>query len=385
MNIYLDYAATTPVDESVFEYMKPYLTERFGNPSSVHYHGKNPKVIVEEAREEIAFFLGVKPKEIFFTGCGTESNNTAIKGLAFANLGERKNHIITDSIEHPAVLETVQYLGKFGFYITVIKPDKFGFVSPDVIDTYIADNTLLVSVMHANNELGTLNDIKSISEICRRKKVYFHSDTVQSVGKTELNLKDSGVHFASLSAHKIYGPKGVGVLYISEEVEVDKIDKLIHGGSQERNMRGGTENVAGIAGLRKAVSILKSDMNSDIENSRILKEHFIKNLTSHYGENVIINSPSVNSLDNIINISFNPYSLSVPEGMLPLMLDLRGISVSGGSACSSGSLKPSKVLTEIIKDERTVLSSIRISTGRYSKIEDMDALLSALKDIVKKI
>lgn len=383
VKVYLDNAASTPVDSRVSEAMAPFVNNFYGNPSSIHSFGKQLKVVLEEAREIASAFIGCKPKEIFFTSGGTEANNSAIKGLTFAcfdNLSS-KNHIITNSIEHPAVTDTVNYMQKFGFEITVIKPEKNGRVDPELIKKALKPSTLLVTMMHANNELGTINDIEKTGEICRENGVWFHSDTVQSIGKTELNVKNAGLHFATCSAHKIYGPKGTGFLYVSEET---KIDKYIHGGGQERNMRGGTENIAGIAGLMTAILILKNEMSADIRNYKSINKYLSGKLLEVYGSNVIFNSPADRCLDNILNISFNHEKLNVAEGMLPLQLDIKGVSVSGGSACASGSLKPSSVLLETGINTKTALSSIRVSSGRHTTKDEIDYFIKSVSEIVTK-
>lgn len=379
MNVYFDNAASTKLDSRVLEAMMPYFTDYHGNPSSIHKEGKLLKVLVEEARDLIASFLGVKPKEVFFTSGGTEANNSAIKGLAFTNREKSKNHIITSSVEHPAVIDSFLYLKNFGYRVSFAAPDKSGIIHPDEIERLITPETLLVSIMHANNELGSVNDVKAIGEICRNKGVRFHSDTVQSVGKTEVKPKELGLDFMTMSAHKFYGPKGVGILFKDENV---RIDKYMHGGGQERDMRGGTENVPGIAGLSKAVEILDSSMNDDIEHYKRLNASVRKELIAAFGGDVIFNSDEKNFLPNILNVTFNPDRLKVPAGLLPVKLDLSGISVSGGSACSSGSLKPSRVLLETGMDERLALSSIRISAGRFNKDEDVNRLIDALKKIL---
>jgi cysteine desulfurase len=379
-SIYLDNAASTSVDVRVFEAMVPYMMNTYGNPSSVHQQGKRLKVLVEDARDFIAEFLGTKPKEIFFTSGGTEANNFAVKGLAFANMNSAKNHIISSTIEHPAVFDAVKYLEKFGFVNDFIKPDNKGFTNAYSVRERITDKTLLVSVMHANNELGSVNDIKAISELCKSKNIRFHSDTVQSVGKIVFSPKEHGLDFMTVSAHKIYGPKGTGLLFVDENV---KIDKYIHGGGQERDMRGGTENAAGIAGLMKSFELLKSEIYDDIRHYKKLKEYCHKGLKKYFGENVIFNSEGDNFLPNIINVTFNHNALNVPLGLIPLMLDLKHIAVSGGSACSSGSLSPSKVLLEIGMDEETAQSSIRISVGKFNTTDDLDKLISALTEILK--
>lgn len=379
MNIYFDNAASTRTDPEVVSAMMPYLTDLYGNPSSVHKEGKYLKVLVEEARENIAAFLGVKPKEIYFTSGGTEANNFAIKGLAFSNEDKTKNHLITSTIEHPAVLDTFMYLKKFGYRVSLVAPGRNGIINPAEIEKLMTPETLLVSIMHANNELGSLNDVSAVSDLCKSHDVYFHSDTVQSVGKTEVKPKELGLDFMTLSAHKIYGPKGVGILYKDENA---RIDKYIHGGGQERDMRGGTENVASIAGMSKAVEILSHSLLKDIEHYRHLGGMIKKGLADTFGGSVSFNTDENNSVPNIVNVTFNHEKLNVPEGLLPVKLDLKGISVSGGSACSSGSLKPSKVLLEIGMDERTAQSSVRISVGRFNTEDEVVKLISALKEVL---
>jgi cysteine desulfurase len=376
MTTYLDNAASTKTDGRVLDAMLPFLKENYGNPSSTHKQGKLLKVLIEDARDTIADFLGTKSKEIFFTSGGTESNNFALKGYAFAS-GD-KYHSITSSIEHPAVLETFNYLSKFGYDVDIIKPDSEGCINPLDIEVKIKGNTKLVSIMHSNNELGSVNDIKSISEICKPKGIFLHSDTVQSIGKIAVKPKELGMDFLTLSAHKIYGPKGIGILFIDENV---KIDKYIHGGSQERNMRGGTENTASIAGLKCAIEILKDSMEEDIRHYSVLKNILIAELENSFKNKYVLNGNQINSLQNILNVSFLPDKLNVSPGMLPILLDLKDLSVSGGSACSSGSLKPSNVLLELGIKESLASSSIRISFGRFNTNEDIYTLIKALKEI----
>ena len=379
MTTYLDNAASTKIDERVLDAMLPYLKENYGNPSSAHKQGKLLKVLIEDARESIAGFFGTKPKEIFFTSGGTESNNFAIKGCAFASGG--KFHGITSSIEHPAVLETYNYLCKFGFEADVVKPDSCGMISPSSIESKIKDSTKLVSVMHANNEIGNINDVKTISGICRSRGILFHSDTVQSIGKMSVKPKELGMDFLTLSAHKIYGPKGIGILFVDGNV---KIDKYVHGGSQERNMRGGTENAASIAGLKRAVEILKDSMEDDIEHCASLKNILIKELNGSFSGMYVINGNQECSLPNILNVSFLPSKLKFSSGMLPVLLDLKDVAVSGGSACSSGSLKPSGVLLEMGIEESIASSTTRVSFGRFNTVKDVDILIKSLKEIFGK-
>ena len=377
MSVYLDNAASTPLDERVLDAMLPFLKEHYGNPSSTHRQGKLLKVMIEDARESIAGFFGTKPKEIFFTSGGTESNNFSIKGFALSAGNGR--HFITSSVEHPAVLESFAYLNKHGYETDILKPDADGTISPERLEASLKNTTKLVSFMHANNETGSVNDIKKLSELCQKRGIAFHSDTVQSVGKLPVKPKELGMDFLTVSAHKIYGPKGTGILFIDENI---KIHKYFHGGGQERNMRGGTENAAGIAGLKKAIEILKYSIQEDINHYGILKNLFLKQLEQYFKDSYKINGSLNSSLANIVNVSFLPGKLKVSEGMLPVQLDLQNVSVSGGSACSSGSLKPSSVLLEMGIDEKTALSSIRVSFGRFNSENDVLELISALRKIL---
>ena len=386
--IYLDNAATTKIDDRVFDAMVPYLKHSFGNPSSVHTFGRETKVLLEDARDTIAEFIGAKPAEIYFTSGGTEANNFAVKGIAFNNLGSR-NHIITSPIEHHAVIDTLEYLKqRFGFEITYTPVNKYGEVDLDYLTNSITNKTFLISIMHSNNEIGVINDIAKISEIIGERKIALHTDSVQSIGKTRFNVNEINCTTATLSAHKIYGPKGIGALYIKKGTA---IDKSTHGGKQERDRRGGTENIPAIAGMKKAVEILKAQMDSDIEHYSKLKDYFISKFSSEFGEKIIINSKiSENSLPNIVNISFNPdltgFEKPVRSNIDPdtiiIRLDMKGIAVSSGSACTSGAVQPSHVLKAIGYDDNTAKSSLRVSFGRENKTEEIDYLIEALKEIV---
>jgi cysteine desulfurase len=377
--IYLDNAATTPVAPEVIDSMKTYLNIKFGNASSIHSFGKSAKVLLEDTRDLLADFIGVKPKEIFFTSGGTESNNMAIKGLAFKNLTTGRKHIISSAIEHSAVYETLIYLREnFGFEISFIKPDENGLLTPSKIEEKIKHETILICVMHSNNETGVINNIEPISSLAHKQGIPVHSDSVQSIGKTNFNVRDLNIDFAAISAHKFYGPKGIGALYVNENI---KIENLIHGGKQERNMRAGTENIPAIAGLKTAVEVLIKNYNDDISHYQKLKFHLINKLKNHFGNRISINTPEDSCLHNILNVSFNTGEFNFDPEMLVIMLDLRGIAVSAGSACTSGSLQPSRVLLELGKDEITSLSSLRISVGRYNTIEDIDIFINELKKI----
>lgn len=373
--IYFDAAASTPLDPRVLEAMLPYMNVKYGNPSSVHSFGKNLKVVLEECREKIALFLKCKPKELFFTSGGTENNNFAIKSLTFTNLYKLNKNIVTTTIEHPSVYETIMYLrDRFGIETKFIKPED-GIIPIEEVIKACDDNTLLVSVMHSNNETGNINDIN----LLRQKlpgSIYIHSDTTQSIGKVPIDLKNLGVDFATISGHKIYAPKGIGVLFINERV---KIDKYMHGGSQERNMRGGTENLPGIVGLTAAIEILSRELEKDIEHYQILKDYLIKRLCEL--NFVSINTKIDKSLPNIVNFSINPNKSSSTGEMLLIKFDLQGIAVSSGSACSSGSIKPSRVLIEMGLNELQAKSSLRVSFHRWNKKEEIDKFIKVLRDI----
>lgn len=379
-NIYLDNAATTQIDDRVLEAMLPFLKEDYGNASSVHMFGRKAKVLLEDARDEIAEFIGARSSELYFTSGGTESNNFAIKGVAFGNSGNKKQ-IISSAIEHSAVIDSLEYLkDRFGFEITYLSNNKFGEIDIEEIRDSIADNTLMLSVMHSNNELGVVNDIKAISELAHEKNILMHSDSVQSIGKTDFKVDKLGCDTATLSAHKIYGPKGIGALFIRKNTPADK---FIHGGKQERDRRGGTENIAAIAGFKKAVEILKSEMESDIKHYELLKNKLINNIKKKFSEKIIVNSKEEgNSLNNIVNISFVKDKVNVSPDNILIKLDLAGIAVSSGSACTSGSVQPSHVIKAIGYDDETAKSSIRISFGRFNKESDVDAFISTLKSII---
>jgi cysteine desulfurase len=375
--IYLDNAATTKIDDRVLEAMMPYLKDSFGNASSVHSIGRETKVLLEDARETIANFIGAKPAEIYFTSGGTEANNFALKGIAFNNLGSR-SHIISTPIEHSAVRDSLEYLKqRFGFEVTFIPVNKYGEADLDYLRDAITDKTFLVCVMHSNNELGVINDIAKISEIIGDGKITLHTDSVQSIGKTNFNVNKINCSTATLSAHKIYGPKGIGALYIRKGTSTDK---FIHGGKQERDRRGGTENIHAIAGFKKAIEILNGQMDSDIVHYKKLKDYFISKLNSEFGGKIIINSKaSENSLPNIVNVSFKG---NIDSDTIIIKLDMKGIAVSSGSACTSGAVQPSHVLKAIGYNDEAAKSSFRISFGRENKTEEIDYLMEALREIM---
>lgn len=375
--IYFDNASTTPVDPRVLDAMLPYLKEDFGNASSIHTFGKIAKVLLEDTRDLIASFINCKPKEIFFTSGGTEAINSFIKGAALNQIHKKK--IITSSIEHMAVLETMEYLkDRFSFEIILMQPDVNGVINPNRILELIDDETNLVSLMHANNETGVLNDIEAISENCRSKSVLMHSDTVQSFGKIKIDIKALNVDSASFSAHKVYAPKGAGFVYIRDGV---KADKFLHGGSQERSHRGGTENIPAIAGLKKAVEILMDEMDSDISHYKTLRSLLIEELKS-IREYIHINSPEENSIQNIFSFSFDKNKIKFDSETLLMKLDIKGIAVSGGSACTSGSHQPSHVMLALGHDKDTALSTIRVSFGRFNTPDEVREFSKQLKNSV---
>lgn len=384
--IYLDNAASTPLDERVLEAMLPYLKTYFGNASSVHKSGRDAKVLLEDARDIIAEFIGAKSSEIYFTSGGTEANNFAIKGIAFHELGftpdgedKRRYNIITTPIEHSAVLDSLEYLKtRFGFDITYLDVNRYGEIDMASLNEIITDDTLLICAMHSNNELGVINNISGISGAARKKNVLVHTDSVQSLGKVNFNVNELYCNTAAISAHKIYGPKGIGALFIRKDTPVDK---FIHGGKQERDRRGGTENIAAIAGFKKAVELLKKEMDSDIEKYKHMKRKLIYLLKDNFGDEVIINSlEDDRALPNIVNVSFK--SKNADADTMLIKLDIKGIAVSSGSACTSGAVQPSHVLKAIGYDDDLARSSLRISFGRFNSEGDVDKIIEAFKDIL---
>ena len=334
--IYFDHAATTPVKQEVVNEMLPYFSTNFGNASSIYSIGRRSKKAIDLARTRVAKAINCNEKEIYFTSCGSESDNLAIKGVAYANK-EKGNHIITSKIEHPAVLRTCESLEGDGFEVTYLNVDENGFIDLEELKNSIKPETILISIMFANNEIGTIEPIKQIAEIAKQRKIIFHSDCVQAIGNINIDVQELGIDMLSMSAHKFYGPKGVGALYVKNGIEFKKIQD---GGKQERNKRAGTENVAGIVGLGKAIEIANNNLEN--YNSKLLKlrNYFVREITSKY-ENIKINGDLKQRLPGNINISFP----NVDAEELLLKLDSLGICASAGSACSSGSSKPSHVLT----------------------------------------
>jgi cysteine desulfurase len=372
--VYMDHAATTYVDSRVVQAMLPYFTEHFGNASSLHFFGRDAKEALEHSREVVAKALGASPDEVYFTSGGTESDNMATKGVMYAN--RNKNHVITSIIEHHAVLETCNYLQEQGFECTYLPVDKQGFVSLNHLEDSVTEKTGLVTIMHANNEIGTIEPIEEIGKITKENGIYLHTDAVQSFGKIPTNVNDLNVDLLSISGHKIYGPKGVGVLYIREGV---KIEPVQHGGGHERKMRSGTENVPGIVGLAKAVEIFQVEMKKESERLTRLRDKLIKGVLEI--DDSWLNGHSTKRLPNNANFSFNRL-----EGeSLILRLDAKGIAASTGSACSSGSEAPSHVLTSIGLTPEQANGSLRLTLGKCNTEEDVDYVLEVLPEIISDL
>ena len=375
--IYLDYAATTPTHPKVVEAMQPYFSERFGNPSSIHSFGQEAKAAIEKAREKVAGLIGTRPEEIIFTSGGTEADNFALEGIAFAN--EKKgNHIIISSIEHHAVTECCEFLKKRGFQITCLPVNKDGLVDPEEVRKAIIDKTILVSIMHANNEIGTIEPIAEISKIVKEKGIYFHADAVQTAGHLPVNVDKLGVGLLSMSAHKLYGPKGVGALYIRKGT---RMVSFLHGGGQENNCRASTENVPGIVGFGVAAELALEDVNNGESRKLIpLRDKLIKGILEKIPDSQLNGHPALR-LPNNVNVSIKYVE---GEAML-LNLDLEGIAASTGSACSSGSLEPSRALMAIGLSHELAHGSLRFTLGRLTTEEEIDKVLMVLPKIVEKL
>jgi cysteine desulfurase len=375
--IYLDYAATTPVDPEVLEAMLPYYTDSFGNPSSIYWFGRENRKAVENARAVIAAQLGAAaPNEIIFTGSGSESDNMAIRGVAAANR-EKGNHIITSSIEHHAVYDTCRALEKEGFHVTYLPVDAAGLVDPEDVVKAITPGTILVTIMHANNEVGTIQPIAEIGKILRERKILFHTDAVQAVGNIPLDLRELSVDLLSLAAHKFYGPKGVGALYVRRGV---RVNPLIYGGAQERNRRAGTENIPGIVGMAKALELANKDLESQVKRLTQLRDYLIDRVLDEF-ECVRLNGDRVRRLPGNANFSFE----FIEGESLLLNLDLKGIAASSGSACTSGSLEPSHVLLAMGICHEIAHGSLRLTLGKSTTREQIDYVLEVLPEIVTKL
>jgi len=374
--VYLDYAATTPTHPDVVKAMLPYLNDAFGNPSSMHSFGQEAKRAVEEARETIAALIGAKNDEIVFTSGGTEADNFALKGVAYAN-EHRGNHIITSSIEHHAVIEPLKSLERQGFKVTYLPVDQYGMVDPQDVRKAVSEKTILISVMHANNEIGTIEPIAEMGRIAKERGVYLHTDAVQTVGHIPVDVNELGVDLLSMSAHKLSGPKGVGALYIRKGT---KVAPFMHGGEQEQRRRASTENVPGIVGFGKAADIAQNEMRAEVERLALLRDQLIKGLLERI-DNMQLNGHPSKRLPNNVNVSIQ---FVEGESML-LSLDMEGIAASTGSACSSSTLTPSHVLLALGLQPEQAHGSLRFTLGRETTKEEIGRVLEALPPIVAKL
>ena len=374
--IYFDHAATTPVKPEVLAAMLPYFVEHYGNPSSIYGIGRDNREAVNAAREKIAAAIGAKANEIYFTGCGTEADNWAIKGTARA-YKDRGRHIITSAIEHHAVLHTCAALEKEGFEVTYIKPDEYGIISPEDVEKAIRPDTVLISIMFANNEIGTVQDIAAIGEIAKAHKIVFHTDAVQAAGALKIDVKEMNIDMMSMSAHKLYGPKGVGALYIRSGV---RPDIFLDGGAQERGRRGGTENVAGIVGFAKAMEIAMEGIEEKAAYISTMRDYLIEKIEEKIPY-IKLNGHRTQRLPNNVNFSFK----FIEGEALLLSLDFKGIAASSGSACTSGSLDPSHVLLAIGLPHEIAHGSLRLTIGEETTMEDIDYVVESLVEIVDRL
>jgi len=375
--VYMDYTAGMPVDQRVIEAMTPYLSQIYGNPSSIHSWGNEARKALEEARAKVAALIGAKKsEEIVFTSGGTESNNLAIKGVAYRNK-DRGNHIVTTTIEHMSVMNSCKHLTKQGFNVTHVPVDKYGVIDIPSLEKAITDKTILVSVMYANGEIGTIQPIKEIGEIAHQKKAFFHVDAVAAAGQVPINVEDENIDLLSISSNDMYGPRGVGALYIKTGT---RIEPIIHGGGQERGLRSGTENVPAIVGMGKAAEIAKTEKKAESQRLVRLRDKFIKGVLKTVPSSFLNGHPT-QRLPNNVNVRF-----SYIEGeSLILSLDMLGIACSSGSACTSKTLEPSHVLLAIGLKHEEAHGSLLFTLGKQNNEEDVDYVLNALPDVVKRL
>lgn len=374
--IYLDNNATTKTDEEVVKAMMPYLLDNYGNPSSIYKLGRENRKVVEESREKIAEILNCKPDEIYFTSGGSESDNTAIRGIAYS-YKNKGNHIITSKIEHPAVLETCKQLEKEGFEVSYISVGENGIINLEELKNAIKPTSTLITIMFANNEIGTIQPIEEIGKIAKEHNIIFHTDSVQAIGSVEIDVEKLNIDSLSLSAHKFYGPKGIGVLYVKKGI---KFNKFINGGHQEKNKRAGTENVAGIVGLSKAMELAYRDLEEHNKKIKELRDYYVSQVKEKIPY-IKINGDMEKRLPGNSNILFR----FIEGESLLLNLDLKGICASSGSACTSGSLDPSHVLLAIGLPHEIAHGSLRISIGKYNTKEEIDYVVESLVEIVGRL
>lgn len=374
---YMDYSATTYVKPEVLDAMMPFFTEKFGNPSSFYGISRETKMAVDNARAQVAKAINCDPNEVYFTGGGSEADNWAIKGIVTAHM-KKGNHIITTKIEHHAVLHTCEFLEKFGFEVTYLDVNEEGFIDLKQLESAITDKTILVSIMFANNEIGTIQPIKEIGAICREKKVLFHTDAVQAIGSVPVDVKEMNIDLLSLAGHKLYGPKGIGALYIRKGV---RIDNLIHGGGQERGRRAGTENIPGVVGLGKAIEIATENIEENRARLTVLRDKLIDGILERIPYARLNGPRGDKRLPGNSNISFE----FIEGESILLSLDFEGICASSGSACTSGSLDPSHVLLAIGLPHEKAHGSLRTTLGAASTEEDVEKLLNELPPIIERL
>lgn len=374
--IYFDHAATTPVDPRVLEKMLPYFTQKFGNPNSQHAFGRETVCAVDDARDEIAACIGAKSSEIYFTSGGTEADNWALRGAAYS-FANRGRHLIVSAVEHPAMIATAKELAKKGFEVTFAEVDEYGAVDLEKLEKAIRSDTVFVGVMTANNEVGTIQPVKEIAALCKAKGIVFFTDAVQAAGAIQLNVKEIGADMLSFSAHKFYGPKGIGVLYIRSGL---KIEKLVSGGHQERSMRGGTTNVPAVVGMAEALRIATQSLDENAAYVSAIRDHFMQRVLREIPY-VKLNGHPEKRLPANADFSFR----YIEGESLLFSLDLKNIAVSSGSACSSGSLEPSHVLLAMGLPEGLAHGSIRFSFGKHNTMEEADYAVDALKEIVLRL
>ena len=374
--VYLDYSATTPVKDEVLQEMIPYFTQNFGNPSSLYTLGLEAKAALDKAREQVAGLINADAKEVFFTGCGSEADNWALTGVANA-LKDKGNHIITTKIEHHAMLHTCEFLEKNGYEVTYLDVEADGTVRPETLDAAITDKTILISVMFVNNEVGTIEPIKELAAIAKKHKILFHTDAVQALANVPIDVKDLGIDLMSMSAHKIYGPKGVGAMFMRKGL---RLPSFIHGGAQEMGRRAGTENLAGIVGFGKAAEMARENLENHIKHCSELRNYLVERVTSEIPDTFVNGSMEHRHPGNA-NITFK----YIEGESILLLLDYKGISVSTGSACSSKSLKPSHVLEALGVPVEMIHGTVRFTVGDFTTKEDIDYVVDSLKEVVEKL
>lgn len=383
--VYLDHAATTPLDPAVFDAMEPYLREHFGNASSVHQLGRAARVALEEARERVAACLGAEPSEIVFTSGGTESDNMAIKGALAARRGEGRTGLVTSAAEHEAVLRPAERMQEEGGDVTILSPAPHGAVAPEQVADAIDDTTAVVSLMHANNETGVLTDVPAVADVCHAHDVWFHCDAVQTAGLFDLDVNDLGVDALSVSGHKFYGPKGIGVLFVRGGID---LGPLVEGGAQERERRGGTENLAAIVGLAEALERATDAAAERTDRLARLQRRLVDGLDAAVDGPYVLTTPIDDApvAPHVVNVAFPPEDGRRVDGeMLILNLDMHGVLVSAGSACTSGAMAPSHVLTALGLDRETAATGVRFSLGKDTTPEDVDYALNTLRDTLQRM